>query len=74
MSYFMLKNVGGRPLSVFPFATLQGAHDYLQWHHPHDTILLTQDEPGKARFTVAGTTIVVGDYGELAAGVSQSAL
>ena len=62
MSYLMLKDVIGRPLSVFPFATLEGAKEYLEWHYPQETVCLTVDPHGQARFTVAGTTVVVTPY------------
>jgi hypothetical protein len=62
MTYLALEDTTGRRLSVLPFATLKGAKDYLEWHYPQETVHLTVDPRGQARFTVAGTTLIVSDY------------
>ena len=62
MTYLALEDPTGRRLSVFPFATLKGAKDYLEWHYPQAPVQLTHDAQGQPRFTVAGTTVVVTSY------------
>ena len=62
MTYLALEDTTGRRLSVFPFATLKGAKDYLEWHYPPASVQLTVDPQGQPRFTVAGTTVVVTTY------------
>ena len=62
MTYLALEDTTGRRLSVLPFATLKGAKDYLEWHYPQETVHLTVDPRGQARFTMVGTTLSVSDY------------
>ena len=62
MTYLALEDTTGRRLSVFPFATLKGAKDYLEWHYPQALVQLTRDSQGQPCFTVAGTTVVVTAY------------
>ena len=64
MTYLALEDTTGRRLSVFPFATLKGAKDYLEWHYPPAPVQLTVDPQGQPRFTVAGTTVVVTAYSD----------
>jgi hypothetical protein len=61
MSYLALADPTGRRLSILPLATLQGAQAYLEWHYPQEPVRLTVDPGGQARFTVAGTTVVVSE-------------
>ena len=62
MTYLALEDTTGRRLSVFPFATLKGAKEYLEWHYPQAPVELTLDSQGQPRFTVAGTIVVVIAY------------
>ncbi len=64
MTYLALEDTTGRRLSVFPFATLKGAKEYLEWHYPQAPVELTFDAQGQPRFTVAGTTVVVTAYSD----------
>ena len=57
-----IRDPTGRRLSVFPFATLKGAKEYLEWHYPQESVQLTVDPQGQPRFTVAGTLVVVTPY------------
>ena len=64
MTYLALEDTTGRRLSVFPFATLKRAKDYLEWNYPQAPVELTLDAQGQPRFTVAGTTVVVTAYSD----------